>query len=164
MDGLNNWVTTLSGVVSNNIAKLSAQEQQIQILVNEVKKMREELAGIESKNKVCIEKQSAMEANFKIETSKLQKQLDVTKTLQQTQRAESDIEIRQLKASVLELTLANRNLMELVTKLTSHINILEKSNSFFASSQAPSEVGDDDRSGIEEELSKALSEANVNDQ
>lgn len=96
----------------------------------------------------------------KAQIDKLQKQLDDNYSRQQTQKAETDSEIRQLKDSVHKLTVANKELLELVALLTARFNEMDLSNSFFGSSRA-SEV---DPSEIDEKLNKALSNVDVNDQ
>lgn len=80
--------------------------------------------------------QASTEASLRTENEALKLELTDLKSRFHTQKRESDTEIRQLQSSLQNLALANREVLEQVTQLNSR--------SFFDSTRAPTEVGDDD--------------------
>lgn len=81
------------------------------------------------------------EAALKTEIANLTKRLETATSRLDTQKSESETKINQLETKLQTLALSYLEIVEQLTRLTSRFN---ESNSFFGSSRAPTEVGDDD--------------------
>lgn len=140
---INEKLATVDKVISDQSAKIQTLEK----------------AQTTTKTILAAQKieQTNTEVALRAEIDKLKQQQTETEARHNTEKKESDTKIRQLETKLQDLALAYKELMEIVKKSKSD------SNSFFGSSRAPSEVGDDNASVIDEELNAALSGAAVND-
>lgn len=151
VNGHNTLVQGVHNYIHSTNARLATLDQQTAGQGEKIHAMTSDMAALKTA-------QANTDAALRAENEALKHQLTEVTARLDTQKRESDTEIRQLKTSLQNLTLANQEMLQQLTRLTSRFNVLDTpSNSFFSSITSHNE----DRTIIDEELSSALSELDV---